>query len=64
MLTGFHRLKTGLWAAFNGAIELLDRMKSRQSPLQRMSSIWFGDNYRIKARAFELALAKLEVRQN
>lgn len=49
-----------LWAAFNGVTELLDHRKTRQNPHQRLSSIWFGDNYRIKARAFSLAQEKME----
>jgi hypothetical protein len=44
-----------LWAAFNGVTELLDRRKTRQNPHQRLTSLWFGDNYRLKARAFTLA---------
>lgn len=53
-----------LWAAFNGVTELLDHRKTRQNPQQRLSSIWFGDNYRIKARAFALAQEKVEAWQN
>lgn len=50
-----------LWAAFNGVTELLDHRKTRQSPHQRLTSLWFGDNYRTKARAFSLAQAKMDV---
>jgi phage/plasmid-like protein (TIGR03299 family) len=53
-----------LWAAFNGVTELLDHRKIRQSPHQRLSSLWFGDNYKVKARAFALAQEKMEVWQN
>jgi len=53
-----------LWAAFNGVTELLDHRKTRQSPHQRLTSLWFGDNYRIKARAFTLAEEKLEAWRN
>ena len=53
-----------LWAAFNGVTELLDHRKTRQSPHQRLSSIWFGDNYRIKGRAFSLAQEEMEIWQN
>ncbi len=53
-----------LWAAFNGVAELLDHRKTRQNPHQRLSSIWFGDNYRVKVRAFSLAQEKMEVWQN
>ena len=44
--------------------ELLDHRKTRQSPHQRLTSLWFGDNYRIKARAFTLAEEKLEAWRN
>ena len=53
-----------LWAAFNGVTELLDHRKTRQSPHQRLSSLWFGDNYRTKARAFSLAQEKMEAWKN
>lgn len=39
------------WAAFNGLTELLDPRKTRQTPGQRLNSLWFGENYRLKARA-------------
>lgn len=53
-----------LWAAFNGVTELLDHRRTRQSPHQRLTSLWFGDNYRLKARAFSLAQKKAEVWPN
>jgi phage/plasmid-like protein (TIGR03299 family) len=53
-----------LWAAFNGVTELLDHRKTRQTPGQRLNSIWFGENYRIKARAFALAQEKMEAWKN
>ncbi len=53
-----------LWAAFNGVTELLDHRRTRQSPHQRLTSLWFGDNYRTKARAFALAEEKLEAWRN
>ena len=53
-----------LWAAFNGVTELLDHRKTRQNPSQRLASLWFGDNYRVKARAFAQAEEKLEAWRN
>ena len=50
-----------LWAAFNGITELLDHRKTRQTPGQRLNSLWFSENYRLKARAFALAQEKMEV---
>jgi phage/plasmid-like protein (TIGR03299 family) len=49
-----------LWAAFNGVTEWVDHRKTRQNPHQRLTSTWFGDNYRIKARAFRVAEEKME----
>ena len=53
-----------LWAAFNGVTEWLDHRKTRQNPGQRLNSLWFGDNYRVKARAFSLAQEKMEAWRN
>ena len=52
------------WAAFNGVSEWLDHRKTRQNPGQRLNSLWFGDNYRVKARAFALAQEKMEAWKN
>ncbi len=49
---------------FNGVTELLDHRKTRQSPHQRLTSLWFGDNYRVKARAFSIAQQKAEAWKN
>ena len=51
-------------AGFNAVSEPLDHRKTRQSPHQRPSSLWFGDNYRLKARAFTLAQKKVETWAN
>lgn len=53
-----------LWAAFNGVTELLDHRKTRQNPQQRLSSIGFGDNYRIKAKASAIAQEKMAAWKN
>jgi phage/plasmid-like protein (TIGR03299 family) len=57
-------VRGSVWAAFNGVTEWLDHRKTRQNPHQRLTSIWFGDNYRTKARAFELADEKAAVWMN
>jgi phage/plasmid-like protein (TIGR03299 family) len=45
-----------LWAAYNGVTELVDhRCKPKQSDEHRLNSIWFGDGYLVKARAFRVA---------
>lgn len=53
-----------LWAAFNDVTEMLDPRKTRQSPGQRLNSLRFGENHRVKARAFSLAQEKVEARKN
>ncbi len=45
-----------LWAAYNGITEMVDYRETNQSPDQRLSSIWFGDGYLLKARAFRVAI--------
>ena len=48
-----------LWAAYNGVTEWLDHRKIRQSADQRLTSIWFGEANRIKARALTVAVEML-----
>jgi len=45
-----------LWAAYNGVTELVDhRCRPNQSDERRLDSIWFGDGYLVKAKAFRVA---------
>jgi phage/plasmid-like protein (TIGR03299 family) len=45
-----------LWAAYNGITELVDhRCRPNQLDDRRLDSIWFGDGYLIKARAYRAA---------
>jgi len=44
-----------LWAAYNGITELVDHKPTRRTPKEHLESIWFGDGYLLKARAFEIA---------
>lgn len=44
-----------LWAAYNGVTELIDHRETKQSADKRLNSIWFGDGYLAKARAFRVA---------
>lgn len=44
-----------LWAAFNGVTELIDHRQTKQTDDKRLDSIWFGDGYLAKARAFRVA---------
>ena len=45
-----------LWAAFNGVTEWQDHRQTRQKQDQRVTSAWFGEAGRIKARAYSVAL--------
>ncbi len=45
-----------LWAAYNAVTELVDHRLYLSSPEARLRSIWFGEGYAIKVRAYELAL--------
>ena len=48
-----------LWAAYNGVTEMLDHRKIRQTADQRLTSIWFGEANRVKARALTGAVEML-----
>jgi phage/plasmid-like protein (TIGR03299 family) len=56
-----------LWAAYNGVTELIDHRvpsikddSGSRGASRRLSSLWFGQGSHIKARAFEIALDKLD----
>ena len=55
-------VKDTLWAAYNGITEYIDhRTAGGQEPSsKRLESVWFGNGYLIKVRAFEVAESKLE----
>jgi len=54
------RVSGTLWAAYNGVTEFIDHTKTpRQMEDRRLNSIWFGEGYLVKARAYEIANAKL-----
>jgi hypothetical protein len=53
-------VKGSLWAAYNGVAELIDHPQPpQQSDERRLESVWFGDGYQIKARAYETAVEVL-----
>ncbi len=55
-----NRVSGTLWAAYNGVTELIDhRVPPRQTNDRRLNSIWFGEGYLVKARAYEIANEKL-----
>lgn len=47
-----------LWAAYNGVAEYIDHRSTSQSAEQRLNSLWFGEGYFVKARAFKIAESK------
>jgi len=54
-----------LWAAYNGVTEFVDhRQMPHATAGDRLSSIWFGDGYYIKARAFRVAEDKTKEWRN
>ncbi len=54
-------VKGTLWAAYNGVTEYVDhRATGGKDPSSRLESVWFGNGYLIKVRAFEIAENKLE----
>lgn len=47
-----------LWAAYNIVTEYVDhRTSEQQTADRRLNSVWFGDGYLAKARAFRVAEA-------
>ncbi len=46
-----------LWAAYNGVAELVDYHGPRNS--KHLESIWFGEGYSVKARAFTIAEGRI-----
>jgi phage/plasmid-like protein (TIGR03299 family) len=49
-------VRGSLWAAYNGVAEFIDhRGLSYQTRDGRLNSVWFGDGYLVKARAFNAA---------
>jgi hypothetical protein len=47
-----------LWAAYNGVTEYVDHRVLQQDDDKRLKSVWFGDGYLTKARAFKIAKEK------
>ena len=48
-----------LWAAYNGVTEMVDYRESNQRPDLRLDTIWFGDGYLLKARAYRVAIENI-----
>jgi phage/plasmid-like protein (TIGR03299 family) len=50
-----NEVKGTLWAAYNGVTEYVDHHRVKAGGERRLQSIWFGNGYHIKARAFRIA---------
>lgn len=53
-----------LWAAYNGVTEYIDHYRIKSGGERRLQSIWFGNGYHIKARAFKIAEGHIKTWQN
>ena len=49
-----------LWAAYNGITEMVDYPKTTRKEEEHLSSIWFGDGYHLKAKAFKIAMENIK----
>lgn len=50
-----------LWAAYNGVTEYVDHHRIKSGGERRLQSIWFGNGYHVKARAFKIAEENTEL---
>lgn len=57
-------VKGTLWAAYNGVTEYIDHRGGKGSEDRRLGSIWFGDGYLVKARAYTVAVERLGIWRN
>ena len=51
------RVRGTLWAAYNGVTEMIDHNQTGLNAERRLNSIWFGEGFRVKARAYGIAVA-------
>lgn len=50
-----------LWAGYNAVTELIDHKITKQNKDMRTKSIWFGNGYNVKQKAFDVANDKLKL---
>jgi len=50
-----------LWAGYNAVTELIDHKITKQNKDMRTKSIWFGNGYNVKQKAFDVANDKMKV---
>jgi len=58
------KVRGTLWAAYNGIAEYIDQRQTKQLPGDRLDSVWFGEGYYAKARAYRVAEGKLNAWRN
>jgi hypothetical protein len=46
------------WAAYSGVTEYLEHRDSRRDGVQQLKYIWYGNGADLKAKVFDLAVAK------
>lgn len=56
--------KGTLWTAYNGVTEFIDHRDIGRMRESRLESVWFGDGYFVKARAFNVAQELIAGRLN
>jgi len=52
-----------LWAAYNGIVEYSDFRRTTARDKKWLASVWFGDMFDLKVRAFDLAMQIANDRQ-
>ena len=50
-----------LWAGYNAVTELIDHKITKQNKDMRTKSIWFGNGYNVKQKAFDVANDKMKI---
>lgn len=50
-----------LWAGYNAVTELIDHKITKQNKDMRTKSIWFGNGYNVKQKAFDVANDKMKL---
>jgi len=50
-----------LWAGYNAVTELIDHKITKQNKDMRTKSIWFGNGYNVKQKAFDVANQKMKI---
>ena len=53
-----------LWAAYNGIAEMVDYRQEGMNPDRHLRSIWFGQGYHTKARAYRVAVERMPAWMN